>query len=96
MSSITINTPTLLLLIFSFGVYFYLNDRLSKPHTADTIQTNFKRAFGNETTHTFVQMIGNYTNIFSGAAATATFSVFYNLPVIRFRSIFGFFILIKI
>lgn len=90
MSSITINTPTLLLLIFCGGVYFYLNDRLSKPYTVDNLQNNFKRAFGNETTHTFVQMIGNYTNIFSGAAATATFSVFYNLPVILFAQFLVF------
>ena len=92
MSEISITSKTVILFIVCYCFYFYLNDKLNKPNVIEKMEKSIETAFGSNTTHTFIELMSNYTNLFSGAAATATFSIFYNLPVSVYLDCIFFFI----
>ena len=70
-----------LLLILILITFLYLSDLFTKSDTHTTAEAIITKAFGNSTSHTFLEMGENYSLLLAAFTSTTVTSTFAALPV---------------
>ena len=76
-----ISKKTLLFGLISLCLFFYLHDIFKQPMFNELMQNKLAKAFGSNTTHTFVRMLENSTTQLAGMASLSAFTLLNVLPV---------------